>query len=61
MPVMAVPVVMFEGLFATLPDAQCWLHSEVQRAIEFIGSGEWPEAGFNQFLPEPTRSILPGH
>jgi hypothetical protein len=60
MPVMAVPIVLFEGLFATLPDAQRWLHSEVQRVIAFIASGEWPEAGFNRFLPEPTWSALPG-
>ncbi len=59
MPVMAVPIVLFEGLFATLPDAQRWLHREVRRAIEFIASGEWPEAGFGRFLPEPTWLTLP--
>lgn len=60
MPVMAVPIALFEGLFASLPDAQRWLHSETQRVIVFIASGEWPNAGFNRFLPEPTWSTFPG-
>lgn len=60
LPVMAAPVVLFEGLFANLADAQRWLHSEIQRSIAFIASGEWPEAGFERFLPEPTWSVLPG-
>lgn len=59
MPVMAVPIVMFEGVFANLPDAQRWLHREVGRMIEYIASGTWPNEGFRRFLPEPTWSALP--
>jgi hypothetical protein len=60
MPVMAVPLVMFDGLCANLADAQCWLHSEVGRAISFIASGEWPKAGSNRFLPGPIWWPGPG-
>lgn len=60
LPVAALPVVLFEGLSANLADAQRWLHSEVQRVIEFIASGEWPEARFNRLLPEPTWSVITG-
>ena len=59
-PVLAVPVVIFEGLFANLPDAQRWLYSEVWRMISFIASGEWLEPGFDRFLPEPTWMTFPG-
>lgn len=59
-PVMAVPILMFEGLFANLPDGQRWLHCEVRRMIEFIASGEWPEADIvEHFLPGPVWSVWP--
>ena len=62
MPVMAVPIVTFEGLAANLPDAQRWLHREVWRVVSFIASGDWAEAGgFDRFLPEPTWWPLPGN
>ena len=50
LPVMAVPYVFFEGLYASLPDAQRWLHSEVKRVIDFIAAGVWPEAGFSRVI-----------
>lgn len=58
-PVMIVPIVFFEGLFASLPDAQRWMHNEVHRVIEFIASGHWPEAQSNRFLPGPIWSVFP--
>lgn len=59
-PVMAVPIVMFDGLFAILPDAQRWLYDEVRRIISFIASGEWPDPRVNRFLPGPIWSVWPG-
>lgn len=59
LPVAALPIVIFEGLYANLADAQRWLHSEVLRTLAFISSGEWPEAGFTRLLPEPTWSVFP--
>jgi len=59
LPVMAVPYVFFEGLYASLPDAQRWLHSEVKRVIDFIAAGVWPEAGFSRVIPGPIWSVFP--
>jgi len=54
MPVAALPVIFFEGLFANLFDAQRWLHFEVTRVIHFVASGEWSEETFPQVLPGPV-------
>lgn len=61
MPVMAVPIVTFEGLAANLLDAQRWMHHEVWRVISFIASGDWLAAGFDRVLPEPTWWPLPAN
>jgi hypothetical protein len=53
-PTRVLPIVTFRGFGACLPDAQRWLYSEVRRVVLFIASGEWPDAGFNRVLPEPT-------
>ena len=56
MPVLAWPVVMFQGLFASLADAQRWLHCETTRMISFIASGDWPDPAFERAFEGPVWS-----
>ncbi len=53
LPVYALPIVMYQGLFAVLPDAQRWLHNEVVRIVDFITTGAWREIELSRVFPGP--------
>lgn len=60
MPVAAVPMVLFQGLQALLPNAQRWMLSEARRMVEFVATGNWEPAAFERFQPGPVWSLIEG-
>lgn len=58
-PIMALPIVAYQGLIANIADGQRWLHHETARIINFLASGEWSDARFEQVFPGPVWSSWP--
>lgn len=56
--VFVLPILMFEGQQAIVPDAQRWLYSRTERIIKFVATGEWVSPRYEQVFPGTTWSAL---